>query len=227
MVLSKSIKTVDTRRLFYNKFMYRATLKIVGARYLRNAKNIQDVNVIADQAHARVLAHNKKFGLGSRMYPPKSSELESATLEKIIEFKNNLAKNAGTFRIEHNSFTVYTNDTQILNELLTNISSDWEISLSNPAPDGVILFKNDPPAKYRAYLKNQEVSSSFRSEMTSYITRTPSIKPSPSFNDWLKKASWKFLWGQLFIDYDDDKDLFMLRLMFSDIVAKTYKLEKK
>jgi hypothetical protein len=89
-----------------------------------------------------------------------------------------------------------------------------------------MLFKREPPAKYRAYTTNGKMPSDFKESFMDYITRTPDVRPSSSFMNYFGRRN-TYLWDKYYIDYDDEKNLMMIMLMFPGMIGKKYKLEKK
>ena len=96
----------------------------------------------------------------------------------------------------------------------------------NPMPTGVMLFKREPPAKYRAYATNNKMSSDFKESFVAYLERTPDVKPSSLFKNSFTRR-YNYLWDKYYVDYDDEKNLMMMMLMFPGLIGKKYKLEKK
>ena len=96
---------------------------------------------------------------------------------------------------------------------------------------GIKYFKNDPPANYRAYMTSNQMPADFKADMVEYLERTPDIRPSKSFENFLAPNRYHhstiWLWSNYFVDYDDERNLMMMHLMFPSAIGKTYKLEKK
>ena len=97
------------------------------------------------------------------------------------------------------------------------------------SPDGIKYFKRTPPANYRVYMANRRAYESFKDDMNSYLSRTPDMVPNSTFTKFLNRPTRysPHLWDGYYLDYNDDRNLMMLHLMFPGLLGKTYKLEKK
>jgi hypothetical protein len=66
----------------------------------------------------------------------------------------------------------------------------------------------------------------FKESFVAYLERTPDVKPSSSLMSYfVGRNTW--LWDRYYLDYDDEKNLMMMMLMFPGMIGKMYKLEKK
>jgi hypothetical protein len=108
---------------------------------------------------------------------------------------------------------------------------------------GVKYFVREPKYNYRIYLKSKRVNDEFREKMQKFIKRYENtdtvIVASGSLSHWLKddtnyvRGSWSYHWNKCytstnyFIDYNDESTLTLFSLMFSGMVSKSYKLEKR
>ena len=68
--------------------------------------------------------------------------------------------------------------------------------------------------------------------MIDYLDRTTDMNASDALYTWLKrgrKNTYSYCWlsSYFYVDYDDEKNLMMMHLMFPGAIGKTYKLEKK
>jgi hypothetical protein len=97
---------------------------------------------------------------------------------------------------------------------------------------GVKLFVNDPPNKYRVYLKSRRVADTFVDELKELLQRTPTLRPSTALKSWLtgsNRFSWRYKFSSAshFIDYNDESTLSYLALIHGEMLGKKYKLEKR
>lgn len=220
-------KSVDRTTLYFNKFEYRVVLKSPNMFYSWNCKTIDDYRNRISEACADY--DNKLPPRGWRP-KPNVEDWEYDLIENILNLAQKYTvKKDLAFRREHTTCTVYTSNTGIIREILA-FAPDAKITQVSLMPTGVLTFKKDPPAKYRAYMTNAEMPNEFKEEMLSYLERTPDITPSDAFYAFLNRKS-KFyrtrLWDTYYIDYNDDKNLMMMTLMFPGALGKRYKLEKK
>lgn len=224
------IKKVDRTNLYYNKFCYRVVISAPGLHWVQNTKTMQD---FVDSVTARYddwEANMNRYPNGWYRKPPSIAELDLDLIDKIITLiQKNKDKSKATYRYEGDNMSVFTSDIKLA-KTFAKLSNNV-ITEVNLMPNGIKYFKKDPPAKFRAYMTNNKVSSQLPDDMVEYFNRTPDIQPSGAFYQWLHRRnryhSHAWLWHNYFIDYNDERNLMMLRLLFPEAIGKTYKLEKK
>ena len=226
MALSKSaIKSVDKVELYYNKYSYKASITTPNVHRIRKVDNILDFTTIVTEQYHIYDSTRDRYPNGWYRPPPSVAEHDFYLVEYLINLKNNLLGTDVKFRHEHNTFTLYSNDISLIDQLIQN-NSNWKIEKAEPSPAGVMLFKREPPAKYRAYTTNKMMPADFKENFVAYLERTPDIRPSSSLMSYLAGRNiW--LWDRYYIDYDDEKNLMMMMLLFPGMIGKKYKLEKK
>lgn len=224
------INTVDRTNLFFNKFSYRVNINGVPCSYwMRRCKTIDDY--IAQLEHQYDLYEEQQKRYQHQWYrkPLHPSEIDLQKIENLLTLIQRYKdKSIVTYRHEHENISIYTNDLEIAKVFAEklDVSVITEVTLT---PDGVKLFKREPPAKYRAYTTNGKMPNDFKQEFIEYLERTPDVRPSEAFYTYLhrNRGYQSYLWDTYFIDYDDDKNLMMMTLMFPGMIGKKYKLEKK
>lgn len=232
MELSKlKVKISDRTKLYFNKFEYRVEVNSPHMFYSYWCKTISDyrrkIKEICDE-------YDQKSNTISRLSwhrpRPDVEDWEYELVGNLLNLNNKYKiKKDFTVRRENTTWNTYTNNIDLINDILSFYPTA-KITRVNLMPTGVMLFSRQPPAKYRAYMTNNKIPAEFKEDFLSYIERTPDIRPSKSFNTFLNRNStWHsvWLWDNYFIDYDDDKNLMMLMLMFPSAIGKRYKLEKK
>jgi len=221
--LKLETKTIDRPKLYYNKYEYRASIKSPNMYFSNACKNIDEYRELIND----ILSGTKNY-YGWRP-KPNVQDWEYELIDRVLTLisKN---KKVLTARRENETCNIYTNDADVIKEILSFYPKAilTQVSLM---PTGVMTFKKDPPAAYRAYLSNKLMPYEFKQEFLEYMSRTPDIVPSSSFYTWLNRPS-KFqyncyVWDKHYIDYNDDTNLMMMTLMFPGMIGKNYKLEKK
>jgi hypothetical protein len=222
------IKSIDKVELYYKKYSYKASITTPNVHSIRKVDNILDFTTIVTEQYHIYDSTRDRYPNGWYRPPPTVEEHNFYLIEYLIDLKNNLSGTDVKFRHEHNTFSLYSNDSSLINQLLKH-NSDWKIEKAEASPAGVKYFKRTPPAKYRAYMTNNKLADDFKTEFLDYLERTPDIRPSSAFERFLHRPNYRltYLWSTYFIDYDDDKNLMMIMLMFPGAIGKKYKLEKK
>jgi hypothetical protein len=228
MALSKLvIKTLDRTNLFFNKFMYRINVTgVPSVHRINKCTNIQDYIDHIDKLYADWEQSKERYPHGWYRTPQSSTELDLTRIENLIGLMQKYNdKSLITYRCENSTVSVYTSDLALAKEFADTLSVGL-LTQVNPMPTGVMLFKRSPPAKYRAYMTNNKVPPDFKENFVAYLERTPDVKPSSLFRNYFVRR-YTFLWEKYYVDYDDEKNLMMMMLMFPGMIGKKFKLEKK
>ena len=229
MALSKLvIKKLDRTSLFFNKFAYRVIIHSVpSVSWVHKCATIQNyIDIIDDKYSVWEATHNRYPNSWYRT-PAKSSDLDLTRIENLIDLMHTYTnKSVVHYRKEYESLSVYTTDLKIAKVFADKLSVGL-ITEVNPMPTGVMLFKREPLKKYRAYVTNNKMPNEFKQEFLAYLEKTPDVKPSSAFAGYFSRARQAYLWDKYFVDYDDEKNLMMMMLMFPGMIGKKYKLEKK
>lgn len=230
MASSKSaIKSIDKVDLFYKKYSYKASISTPNVHRIRTVRDIVEFTAVIVEQYEIYDSTKDRYPNGWYRSPPSLAEHDLVLIEYLINLKNSLSGADVKFRHEYNTFTLYSNDDSLIKKLVQH-SVNWKIEKVEPSPVGIKYFKRTPPAKYRAYMSNNKLAADFKTEFLAYMERTPDIRPSSAFERFLGRAVYNhgtYLWNTYFIDYDDDKNLMMIMLMFPGAIGKKYKLVQK
>ncbi len=228
MALSKLvIKPLDRTNLFFNKFAYRVNVtNVPGVHWVHKCHTIKEYAEFIDDKYNVWEATHKKFPNSWYRKPSRSTDLDLLRIENLIDLVHVYNdKSIVSYRSENENLSVYTNDLSIAKIFADKLAIGL-ITQVNPMPTGVMLFKKQPPAKYRAYATNNKMVPDFKESFVAYLERTPDIRPSKAFMNYFVRRN-TYLWDKYYVDYDDEKNLMMMMLMFPGMIGKKYKLEKK
>lgn len=221
---SLKLKVEERERLYYNKYSYRAVCKIPGAYYTVGVKTIDEYKDKVESFKTEM----KRWPIHT--YPRGLDDANYLDLANLIDFINEYEKDdKGTIRREGNSITFYSNDLNLLKKAPSTTAS-LKIYQAVLLPAGVKYFKRDVPAPFRVHLKEARVNSEIKQDMSDYINKTDGVEPSDALYRWLKSPN---RWGQCwcsqtyYINYTDSSQLTMMHILFSEVIGKNYKLEKK
>lgn len=219
-------KSLDRTALYYGKFEYRVVVNSPNMFYSYSCKTI-------DEYKNRIIEICEDYD--NNMYrwrkKPIVEDWEYELIENIINLEQTYKiKKDYTLRRENTTCCIYTSNLKLVNEVL-GFAPNATINRVNLMPTGVMLFKRTPPAKYRVYMSNNKMPADFKEELLSYIARTPDVTPSNAFYDYLQRTTkfhyQSYLWDKYYVDYNDDKNLMMMTLMFPGMIGKKFKLEQK
>jgi hypothetical protein len=224
---TNDIDFIDQRSsLYYNKFKYRA-------RFYCKGITLAWFNYTEKEIIDKIEKFKNRF--------------VGANSKHIMEFYNwkvaTKKNKSATVRIEGETASVFSNDLDLL-KTLESIGCPVDYTeVDDTIIVGIKHFIREPKYKYRIYLKSKRVSDDFRDKLHNFIERYKDtdtvIIPSSSLANWLKdnsqyvRGSWSYNWNKcytsanFFIDYNDESTLTLFSLMFSGMVSKSYKLEKR
>jgi hypothetical protein len=222
------IKKLDRTSLFFNKFAYRVIIHSVpSVSWVHKCANIQDYIDVIDDKYRVWEETNQRYPSSWYRIPTKSEDLDLIRIENLIDLMQTYNdKLVVSYRKEYESLSVYTTDLKIAKVFADKLSIGI-ITEVDPMPTGVMLFKRQPLKKYRAYVTNNKMPNEFKQEFLAYLEKTPDVKPSAAFAGYFSRARQTYLWDKYFVDYDDEKNLMMMMLMFPGMIGKKFKLEKK
>lgn len=116
--LNNSINIDKTRKLFFNRYLYRMTFRVVGARIIKFSANSQEVE---EKVKNRILWDNRMREMHEKIYEhavdPYHIFDSNFNIEQLIWWNETLRENKDLHsRIEEPNLSIYSND---YNELLT------------------------------------------------------------------------------------------------------------
>ena len=187
MALSKLvIKTLDRPNLFFNKFIYRINVTgVPNAHWVPKCPTILEYIDRINDRYADFEQSKERYPHGWYRPPPSSSEIDSVRIENLIGLVQKYNdKTIVNYRNENSTVSVYTSDLVIAKEFANTLSIGL-LTQVNVMPTGVMLFKREPPAKYRAYTTSNKMPPDFKESFIAYLERTPDVKPSRLFKNYL------------------------------------------
>jgi hypothetical protein len=235
MALLKSVDNVPginfyeyRDREFYNKYDYRMRVKIPCVKYTWYCKKPEDLDT-------KLKGRFKGYGnIRKEDLQTVTDNIEALKAIIIIQSTRKKHNDLGV-RIEGATVAIFSNDLSVLQALESIIGTHYSYDYTQVQTSeyaGVKLFVNDPPNKYRVYLKSRRVSDTFVDELKELLQRTPTLHPSTALKSWLagsNRFSWRYKFSSAshFIDYNDESTLSYLALIHGEMLGKKYKLEKR
>lgn len=215
---------------YLNEYNYKAVFKMAGAWTMRGKKGLNPDIAHCKKTYSRT--RNNRYGLWRLKEPEtlgaKTFQMIKHVLPIILE--NNEKLEFRTSSTNRGSFTVYTSDLNVINELSTVVDLLSLHEAIGTATYKVKYFAGEPPANFRIFLKYGNINYS---EINHLLEMNDGFKLSPSMNKSLeitmKYASHQNLYirDNFFVDCNSEQDVFYFSLMFPNLVRETYKLEKK
>lgn len=150
--INNNIVITYTKKKFYNKFLYKLTYNVPGIRVIHWAKNNTDLNLRVMDWNDRV---QKRINA-----QPQADLIQIREFFKLYQQKSESLK----FRIEHNTFNIYSDSEQFLYDLSSTKLKSWTsslqvVSLVESAKDlqlldqGFTIVKKKPEYAFRVKIR--------------------------------------------------------------------------
>lgn len=219
-----------TSRLYYSHFKYKVLTKISGLSRYRLWR-----------------LHHENL---DRMITLKPPNLKCPIVKKKLRIVNNIIEFQNTHndktkcrhRIEDNSYSIYTNDLNIIEEYLDIINSPTlkdethdEVHTvlgyyaeQHPLYNSEVLIRSNSKYRYRVMLKtNHNLFRNLKKDLLDTFNSNPNISTSLSFMKYLNDKKRGYIWNQPYIDFNDESFLTILCIKFNTIIGKVYTIEKR
>lgn len=215
--------TKTTSRKFYNKWLYKVTLKVPGAAVLRMTESVSDY-----------LARQQTTSLGNRYTLANKTLANKDYLLEIEGFLQGYDKNLWSKRVEGDLVDFYTNDIDfyhsISNEFISFVAHRFEPasdSIQTLEDDKQIILSNKYPHnkyQYKVYLLPHKMANDKegKKQYVSWLERQmPKVTCTKSVKKWFVDTDWN--WDRRYILVEDDSMLLMLKLRNAEVVGRIYK----
>jgi hypothetical protein len=218
----KSQKTKKTSRKFYNKWLYKVSIKVNGAPVFR----LGDMDTVIDFCNN---ADNdaRPYSLSHKVRDHKEQIVDMASFLKPYD------PSIWSKRVESNIVDIYTNDRQFYEDI-TDRFLETVVHRFEPDPqtedllkDGThyIVSKKLPHDRYqfRVYLLPHNMSGD-RDGKQQYLNwikkQNEKITLTPAVESWFIKTDWN--WDRRYVLVEDEATLIMLKLRNSEVVGRIY-----
>lgn len=215
----KQQKTKVTNKKFYNKWLYKVTLKIEGAGMLRSP---------FDQIREVFNGPEPKSGYS---YAARNWQHRGSLLD-VIDFLESKPADIWTKRIEREYVDFYTNDKDFYEELST-VYENRLVHRFEPAEGqedlldkvGQVIVKKLPKNRYqhRVYLLPHKMANR-REEKQQFVDwlkkQSPKITCTPAIESWFIRTDWN--WDRRYVLVEDEATLLMLKLRNSEVVGRIH-----
>ena len=212
------LKPKTTSRKFYNKWIYKISLKLPGVAVFRN----YDLSAVPS------IPFEKSKNVHSLMYKASTNKNDIINLS---QFLLQYSKDSWHKRIERDSIDLYTNDLEFFHQVLNNFSKLVK-GYSVPKPTEVntllntdsILAKKLPFNKYRykVFLAPHKIRSmQAKAEFIGWLkSQENRVKISDTVKRWFITTNWN--WDRRYMLVEDEKTLLLLKLRLPDAIGRVY-----
>lgn len=165
--INKNIITTYTKKKFYNKYLYRLSYNVPGIRIIHWTKNELDLKI-------RVLNWNDQAQM--QLNRVQANHAQLLDFYRLYQQKNENLK----FRIEHNTFNIYSDSEEFLYDLACTELKPWyrhlmSVSLVESADDlklleqGFTIVKKEPSYAFRVKIREGFFKDAERQGLALYL----------------------------------------------------------
>ena len=196
---------------------------MIGVHLTRNISTIEKFNERIDKRNSRINQY-----IQSVLHGDSPKQINNNTIEKFMAWREVNGRKLH-IRLEFNKVHFYSNDIPLLESIL-DISPNVECyeALNLQVPAGIKYFSIQPKFEYRIYLKDLLLGENDHNELKKFHHRyeySSEFKFSPGLTYILKNNRRYII--NYFIDCKTENSVTHLYLLFSHILGKKYKLEKR
>jgi len=216
------IAAKETKRKFYNKWLYRITVHLPGASIMRMKSFDQIIELLSQpQTSSRYLTSTY-----TRAYTNK------AVIVKLINLLSTEDQLNWAKRIEAQSVDIYTNSVEFYNKLsieledVTSSRSEPDISKIDLLENTSCIFVKKLPHnkyKYKVFLLPHKLHND-KEAKTRYLNWIASqgdrILISDIVKTWFLTTSWN--WDRRYLHVEDSNTLLMLKLRNLEVIGSVY-----
>lgn len=195
------MKIQQTKRKFYNKWLYKVTLKIKGVTQFR-VKHLWEV--VAFSKNAKLV------------------ELATA-----LELQNDQDR---AVRIENNQIDVYTNDLLFFENIIKQFELDIihcfapTVGSENMLDQKRTIISSKLPHdkyRYKVFLQPHKLSSEDKLRWINWMdTQADRVLISESVKNWFIKTNWN--WDRRYVYVEDEQTLLMIKMKNPEAVGSVY-----
>lgn len=228
---SYKFKTEKRNKLYFNKFQYKANVKIVGVQYTYYTPDIDTYKGRIERfsASSSLPGHRQYFDDGfDQVNYWKTINFE--TIEKYIIYRDTMPKEKFVARISGDSVSIFANDLNMFNYLQT-IDPNMTVTKAEVLETDKMYFKRQPKYKYRTYFKARRMPKDFTENVLSLKDTYSSLHFSSGLLRGLFYKTpynpYRYMHGSYYVEYNDEKMLTILAMWFTNILGKTYTCEQQ
>jgi len=228
---SYKFKTERRNKLYFNKFQYKATIKIIGVQYTYYTPDIDSYKFRIEKfsSSASLQSYRQIFNSD---YDEKDywKSINFETIEKYLIYRDTMPKEKFMARISGDRVSVFSNDLSMFNYLQT-IDPKMTITKADVLETDKMYFKRQPKHKYRTYFKARRMPKDFTENVISLKDTYSSLHFCPALLRALFYKTpynpYRYMHGSFYVEYDDEKMLTILAMWFNSMLGKTYSCERE
>lgn len=218
-----TLKTKLTNRKYYNKWLYKISVRVPGCSIFRSATLEEIKKFCAETDH--------DF---SNLYVSwKHAWANKEFIYEIANFLSAYSKDEYCLRVERNILDVYTNNKEFY-ETMSMQNQSILVHRFQPNEKSLDILSNDkncivvdklPKGRYnfRVYLLPHKMAhdKEGKQKYVDWLKRqVPKVTCTPAVQKWFLTTDWN--WDRRYVLVEDEATLLMLKLRNSDVVGRVY-----
>jgi hypothetical protein len=218
-----TLKTKLTNRKYYNKWLYKISVRVPGCSIFRSATLEEIKNFCTETDH--------DF---SNLYVSwKHAWANKEFIYEIANFLSAYSKDEYCLRVERNILDIYTNNKEFY-ETMSMQNQSILVHRFQPNEKSLDILSNDkncivvdklPKGRYnfRVYLLPHKMAhdKEGKQKYVDWLKRqVPKVTCTPAVQKWFLTTDWN--WDRRYVLVEDEATLLMLKLRNSDVVGRVY-----
>jgi hypothetical protein len=215
--LNRTVSIQYTKRKYYNKFLYKLSYRVPGVRVISWVKDHSEIDTKLKQ-------WNSRTPWGSYLY----DKAEADQIKIFYDLYNEKSQDL-KFRIEGQTFNIYSNSEEFLHDLaktrlklftkkIISISLIKSDDIKQLLEQGFTVVKRDPDYTYQIKLKEGFQKINEREGLATYLKNLGSdVKLSTLMFDRLKANTKYFSGGYVYLN--DPRLIDMLKLVAPNLIG--------
>jgi len=228
---SSKLKTESRNKLYFNKFQYKATCRILGAGYTYFTPNIE--TFIERMKRFRDANSQSKYGVLTMddSWKVYWDEINIDQITQFLTWRDQVSKDKCMIRIQSDSVSFFSDDLSLL-QTLTSIDPKVKFTTVKQLDSKTMYFKKEPKFKFRTYFKSRRMPPDFSDNVRNLRDiYTDTLHFSESLCKTLFDKGvynrFRYMHGSYYVEYNDDQMLTILSMWFPTMLAKTYTCVKQ
>ena len=218
-----SLKTKPTNKKFYNKWLYKTSLRIPGCAVLRSSSLLE----VKEFCSKETINQGDHYPYWQKAWHNREQ------IGSLVDFLSTQDISNYCTRIERNTIDVYTNDKKFYDDISTLCQtaviqrfepSEKTLDILNDDKNCIVVDKL-PKGRYnfRVYLLPHKMAFD-KEEKQKYVNwlknQSPKITCTDAVEQWFIKTDWN--WDRRYVLVEDEATLLMLKLRNSEVVGRVY-----
>ena len=220
--LRPTFNDVSKDRLFYDQYQYCMTGNLREAGCLRKLDHTSIDHVVT--VRREWVGRSPDYYSSNRAITDDMVQNLHAMCDVLIS-----TKHQHKLIIEHNLVRVYTNNSQLFNDITQAVPALYSINYTQAVidrPRNSIKLK-ESAYTHRTYLRSGTLTEQQKRSICQFLRNQDTIRLSPGLKQWALYQNWRtWIDSYYFIDHNDTAWMTMLSLIYPGLIKNTIQIIK-